>query len=296
MFGFLNINKPPHVTSRGAVNAIQKLIKPTRIGHAGTLDPLATGVLVLCVGPATRLTRFIQDQPKVYLADFELGVVSDTEDRYGKIETVSSAPEISAADLAAVLPSLTGEILQRPPAFSALKVKGKRAYTLARQGKNVQLSPRKILIHDLQLVEFCYPKFQLRIHCGSGTYVRSLGRDIGKKLGSGAIMTALQRVSIGEFELANSLNLEDLTETNLQNLLVNAAEPLGQLGSVQIPYEQIQRFANGHTWSFNTSRPCEMVKAIDPSGRLVAILKPKTETVFTPAINFAHYWIEHDLN
>jgi len=296
VFGFLNINKPPHVTSRGAVNTIQKLIKPTRIGHAGTLDPLATGVLVLCIGPATRLTRFIQDQPKVYLADFELGVVSDTEDRYGEKQVVPFAPEISAEDLAAVLPSFTGEILQRPPAFSALKVQGKRAYTLARQGKDVQLAPRKILIHELQLVEFSYPKFQLRIHCGSGTYVRSLGRDIGEKLGSGAIMTSLKRVSIGEFELANSLNLDDLTKSNLQNLLVNAAEPLGQLDSIEIPHEQIQRFANGHTWSFDAARPCEMVKAIDPSGRLVAILQRKTETVFTPAINFAHYWIEHDLN
>ena len=135
MFGFLNINKPPHVTSRGAVNAIQKLIKPTRVGHAGTLDPLATGVLVLCVGPATRLTRFIQDQSKVYLADFELGVVSDTEDRYGKKQTIPSAPEVSADELTAILPTFIGEILQRPPAFSALKIQGKRAYTLARQGK-----------------------------------------------------------------------------------------------------------------------------------------------------------------
>ena len=180
MFGFLNINKPPHFTSRGAVNAIQKLIKPTRVGHAGTLDPLATGVLVLCVGPATRLTRFIQDQPKVYLAEFELGVTSDTEDRYGEKSIVPFASEISAEALADVLPSFTGKILQRPPAFSALKVQGKRAYTLARQGKDVQLKPREIEVYDLQLVNFSFPKFQLRIRCGSGTYVRSLGRDIAK--------------------------------------------------------------------------------------------------------------------
>jgi tRNA pseudouridine55 synthase len=296
VFGFLNINKPPHVTSRGAVNTIQKLIKPTRVGHAGTLDPLATGVLVLCVGPATRLTRFIQDQPKVYLADFELGVVSDTEDRYGEKQVVPFAPEISAEDLAAVLPSFTGEILQRPPAFSALKIQGKRAYSLARQGKDVQLTPRKIQIHDLQLVDFAYPKFQLRIHCGSGTYVRSLGRDIGEKLGSGAIMTGLSRVSIGDFDLANAFNLDDLTKTNLEEHLVSPAAPLEQLESVQIPEEQIQRFANGHTWSFDTPRPWEMVKAVDPAGRLVAILQRKTDTLFTPSINFAHYWVEQGLN
>jgi tRNA pseudouridine55 synthase len=296
VFGFLNINKPPHVTSRGAVNAIQKLIKPTRVGHAGTLDPLATGVLVLCIGPATRLTRFIQDQPKVYLADFELGVVSDTEDRYGEKKTIPSAPEVSADDLAAVLPSFTGEILQRPPAFSALKVQGQRAYTLARQGKEVQLTPRKIQIHDLQLVNFSYPNFQLRIHCGSGTYVRSLGRDIGEKLGSGAIMTALTRASIGDFHLANAINLDEITKSNLDSHLVNAVQPLGQLESIEVPEEQIQRFANGHTWSFDTARPAEMVKAVDPQGRLVAVLQRKTDTLFTPAINFAHYWVEHKLN
>lgn len=296
MFGFLNINKPPHVTSRGAVNAIQKLIKPTRVGHAGTLDPLATGVLVLCVGPATRLTRFIQDQPKVYLADFELGVVSDTEDRYGKKQTIPFAPEISADELTAILPSFTGEILQRPPAFSAIKVQGKRAYTLARQGKEVQLTPRKIQIYDLQLVNFSYPKFQLRIHCGSGTYVRSLGRDIGETLGSGAIMTALSRVSIGDFQLDNAINLDEISKLNLESHLVNAAQPLDHLESIAIPAEQIQRFANGHTWSFETACPWKMVKALDPQGRLVAILQRKTDTLFTPAINFAHYWVKHELN
>ena len=293
MFGFLNINKPPHVTSRGAVNAVQKLIKPTRVGHAGTLDPLATGVLVLCIGPATRLTRFIQDQPKVYLADFELGIVSDTEDRYGEKTVVPSAPQISADQLAAVLPFFTGEILQRPPAFSALKLQGKRAYTLARQGKDVQLAPRKIQIHNLQLVDFSYPKFRLRIHCGSGTYVRSLGRDIGEKLGSGAIMTALTRVSIGDFQLANAISLDDIKESNLDSNLINASQPLNHLESIQIPKEEIERFANGHTWSFDTPPPWDLVKAMDPEGRLVAILQRKSAKLFTPAINFAHYWVEH---
>ncbi len=296
MFGFLNINKPPHVTSRCAVNAIQKLIKPTRVGHAGTLDPLATGVLVLCVGPATRLTRFVQDQPKVYLAEFELGVTSDTEDRYGEKSTVPFASEISAEALAGVLPSFTGKILQRPPAFSAVKVQGKRAYALARQGKAVQLKPREIEVYDLQLVNFSFPKFQLRIHCGSGTYVRSLGRDIAEKLGTGAIMTSLSRIAIGDFKLANALNLDDLTKENLEEHLINAAIPLEKYESIQIPLEQIQRFANGHTWSFDAPRPWEMVKAIDPKGRLVAILQRKTDTLFTPAINFSHYWIERGLN
>ncbi|MDA7859493.1 hypothetical protein N9B05_06680, partial [Mariniblastus sp.] len=144
-------------------------------------------------------------------------------DRYGEKKTVPSAPEVSADDLAAVLPSFTGEILQRPPAFSALKVQGQRAYTLARQGKEVQLTPRKIQIHDLQLVNFSYPNFQLRIHCGSGTYVRSLGRDIGEKLGSGAIMTALTRASIGDFHLANAICCSIFSTSSASSVCCRAA-------------------------------------------------------------------------
>ena len=121
------------------------------------------------------------------------------------------------------------------PRFPALKVQGKRAYTLARQGKEVQLTPRKIQIYDLQLVNFSYPKFQLRIHCGSGTYVRSLGRDIGETLGSGAIMTALSRVSIGDFQLDNAINLDEISKLNLESHLVNAAQPLDHLESNRNP-------------------------------------------------------------
>ena len=152
MIGFINLNKLPGQSSRDAVNAVQKLVRPAKIGHCGTLDPLATGVLVVCVGPATRLTNLVQEASKTYVGSFRLGVSSETEDIEGRLEPLADAPLITAAQIEAVLPKFAGEIQQMPPKFSALKVDGKRAYDLARQGKEVKLQPRLIQVYSLSLI------------------------------------------------------------------------------------------------------------------------------------------------
>jgi len=191
-----------------------------KVGHAGTLDPLATGVLVLCLGKATRLIQYVQDRPKSYLGTFQLGVTSTTCDREGELTETENLQPIQAAALEDLLPQFRGEIEQIPPRFSAVHVKGQRAYELARQDKDFQLEPRTVHIESLELVDWSFPSFSLQIVCGSGTYIRSLGRDLGEQLGCGAYMTDLVRTAIGEFTLENAISPDELSLDRIkQNLL-----------------------------------------------------------------------------
>ncbi len=199
MFGILNINKPMFATSRAAVNRIQSIVRPEKVGHAGTLDPMATGVLLVAVGRATRLVSRLQDLPKVYKAKFVFGQISDTDDSSGKVESTGRVTP-TAAQIVELLPNFHGEIEQVPPAFSAVHVEGKRAYKLARKGVAVELRPRTVRIDRIELLGGGEgAEFEFEIECGSGTYIRSIARDLGQQLGCGALMSALQRTRIGNF-------------------------------------------------------------------------------------------------
>lgn len=292
MFGFLNLNKIKYQTSREAVNLVQSIVKPSKVGHAGTLDPLATGVLVVAVGPATRLVQHVQGLSKTYLAEFRLGFESDTEDVAGQIVEIPAAPVIQESEMKRVLPEFVGELPQTPPRFSALKIQGERAYRLARQGKTVELKPRIIEIFSLELVWFKYPEFCLKIHCGSGTYVRSLGRDIGTRLGSGAIMTGLVRTRIGNFLLEESLASDAIDQDVIDRNLLLPQDHLNELKQVRVSDEQLLPFANGCAWTPDHPIHEEQIAAVDQSNRLLAILKKRSEQQFTPNVNFANYWIE----
>ncbi len=190
LVGFLNINKPRGVTSRWVVDQVKRLVKPAKSGHAGTLDPLATGVLVVGVGQATRLVDYVQQMRKCYRAEFLLGRTSPTEDVEGEITELSNAAVPTRLQIAAAVGQFIGDIMQRPPAFSALKVAGKRAYALARRGQEVELTPRLVTIHRLRVMEYEYPRLVIDTECSSGTYIRSLGRDVAEALGTGAVMSA----------------------------------------------------------------------------------------------------------
>jgi tRNA pseudouridine55 synthase len=210
--GIIILYKPKGETSRTTLNRLQRAVRSycrqghkLRVGHAGTLDPLAEGVLVACIGEATKLIEVIQMLPKYYTGTFQLGVTSDTEDVEGTIISLPNPPQPTLHMLHEVALRFVGRIRQRPPAYSALKIAGKRAYQLARQGEYVELAAREIEIYKIELVGYEYPIFRLKIECGSGTYVRSIGRDIGESLGSGAIMTALTREKIGPFSLTNAV-------------------------------------------------------------------------------------------
>jgi tRNA pseudouridine55 synthase len=214
MFGILNVNKPSGPTSRDCVNRIERAIRPVKCGHAGTLDPIASGVLLVMLGQAVRLTDAIHALPKEYLGHFQLGVSSESLDIESELTDVANAPLLDEADLIRVLPSFTGNIEQIPPRFSAVWIDGKRAHELARQGKEFDVPKRRITIHRLELVSFNYPNFALRVQCSTGTYIRTLASDIARTLSSDAIMTGLQRVSVGPFELDDSIELDQLLDSD----------------------------------------------------------------------------------
>ena len=290
MIGFINLNKPPGQSSRDAVNVVQRLVRPAKIGHCGTLDPLATGVLVVCVGPATRLTNLVQEASKTYVGDFRLGVSSETEDIEGQLEPLIDAPVITADQIEAVLPEFTGEIAQMPPKFSALKVNGKRAYDLARQGKEVELKPRQIKVYSLRLTAFDYPHFQLEIECGTGTYVRSLGRDIGARVGSAAIMTALVRTAIGGFSIDVAVSSNDLDADNIGQYLLPVDNCLQGVERVVLGDDQALGLVDAKPVCLPDHAGSERVVAVDGQGRVLAVLLRREDSVFTPKINFARYW------
>lgn len=213
--GVLNINKPAGMTSRDVVNRVIKFVRPAKAGHAGTLDPMATGVLVVCVGHATRLISFVQEGQKRYRGRFRLGQTSDTDDITGNLVEGGAWSGITRDALKELLSDFTGRIDQVPPQFSAVHVQGQRAYDLARRGEAVQLNARPVEIHSLTLTEFTPPDFELELECGSGTYVRSIGRDLGERLGCGAVMTQLERLAVSPFELCCAVELDVLTAASV---------------------------------------------------------------------------------
>ncbi len=287
MFGLLNINKPLHHTSRDVVNRVQRLVRPVKVGHAGTLDPLATGVLVLCLGPATRLIQYVQQLPKQYTGTFLLGRRSDSDDLEGDVLELDNPVVPTVEQVLAALPEFVGTIQQRPPIFSAIKVKGKRAYALARAGKEVRLEPRSVTVHDLQFVRYDYPELVLDIHCGSGTYIRALGRDLAERLGTAAVMSSLERTAIGDFTVNSASDLVDLSEDSLTEHLLPAESAVQQLRAVELTGKELHRISNGLTIERPKHGFQAEVAAFDASGQLVAILAPRDSGQLRPISNLA---------
>ena len=247
---------------------------------------------MVCVGPATRLTNLVQEAPKTYVGGFRLGVSSDTEDIEGQLEPLADAPVITAAQIEAVLPEFIGEIQQMPPKFSALKVNGKRAYDLARQGKEVELKLRQIQVHSLRLTAFDFPNFQLEIECGTGTYVRSLGRDIAARVGSAAIMTALERTAIGSFSVEQAVGRNDLDAENIAQHLLPVDRCLQGVERVVLDDDQALGLVDAKPVCLPDCSGLDRVVAVDGQGRVLAILLRREGGVFTPKINFSKYWNE----
>ena len=267
------------------VDRVQRLAKPAKVGHAGTLDPLASGVLVVGVGQATRLMEYVQRMPKTYRATFLLGRTSTTEDIEGEI-TILSAAEPSRNDLEQAAVSLTGTVLQRPPDYSALKVAGKRAYALARAGQTLDLAAREIRVDRLEIVRYEYPELQLDVVCGSGTYVRSLGRDLALRAGTGAVMSALVRLAIGEFTLATALDPACLTNETLAGALLPPELAVrGLIRQCVLNGAELGRVAQGLAVLL-PGETDEQLAALDPQGRLVAVLERREEGMYAAFKNF----------
>jgi len=296
--GILNVRKRRGPTSRDVVNAIQACVRPNKVGHAGTLDPLATGVLVVCVGPATRLVECIQRMRKRYRATFRFGWRSDTDDVEGRLER-DERRQPSRDELTAVLARYHGAIEQVPPDYSAVKVRGRRAYDLARRGEQVALRPRAVRIHAMTLVDYAYPDWTVDVECGSGTYVRSLGRDIAKDLGVSAIMAALTRESIGLFAIDGAVDPPRWDAACVAEHLLPIGMAVAELRRASVSNEQARRLRAGQRLDIGSvpavvdppggyAPPGECgvlpsmgdVAAFDSDGRLVALIEARSDGWF----------------
>lgn len=288
MNGFLNIDKPQGLTSRSVVDHVNRLLRERgftrgtlpKVGHAGTLDPLATGVLVVAIGAATRLIELVQSRSKTYRGSFLLGKRSDTEDVAGQVVDgdVTRASAVTRAELDAALAEFRGRIEQVPPAYSAVKVAGRRAYELARRGTTVELEAKTVEIHRLDVARFEPPKLTLDIECSSGTYIRSLGRDIGERLGCGAVMSALERSRVGPFELSEAISVSHLTADSMLGHLQPCQVAVSHLPAHVCDDSEIARLSHGlsiapheSAWQRRTSDRPEVFALLDATESLVAI-------------------------
>jgi tRNA pseudouridine55 synthase len=264
MVGLLNINKPVGMTSRRVVDIAVRCAGTKRMGHAGTLDPLASGVLVVCVGWATRLVPFVQERPKRYSAKFLLGRRSDTDDTTGDVVVVPGAPQPTRVQIESALRSFIGEIMQVPPQYSAVHVEGRRAHSLARSGTTFPLAARPVHVSRIDLVACEYPELTVNIECGSGTYIRAIARDLGNALGCGAVMSALVRERIGPFSLDNAVTIDELTSRPLNELLL---PPL--LAVAHLPRHQASAADSGELLY---GRSIEAPERLDQTSGLVALV------------------------
>lgn len=248
MIGILNIYKPKGITSHDVVSFVRRQLKMKRIGHTGTLDPLATGVLPVLVGNATKLSDIIMADEKKYVARVILGVTTDTDDTTGEV-IEKKAVSIKEEQLNEAIKKFVGEIEQIPPMYSAIKVDGKKLYQLARQGVEIERKPRKITIYSIEIKNFDGVSFDMHVHCSKGTYIRALCRDIGTSLGTGACMDALERTMSGVFTKENSYTFEEIEkavqENRIKELLLAADSVLGEFARVDATEENVIKIKNG---------------------------------------------------
>lgn len=245
MNGFLNLFKPKGVSSAYVLNAVKRSIRGEVVGHMGTLDPLASGVLPVAIGKSTRLFDYLLDKKKVYVAHFTFGYQTDTLDLEGKVEkTCDFIPDFKRVK--AECKKLVGDIMQVPPIYSAKCVNGKRSYELARKGQKIELPPKKVTINSIDILEqISSAEFKVRIECKGGTYIRSIARDLGELCSSCATMTALERVESGIFTLENSVNAEDFINSNDKSSLLIPPHEVVDYPCINLNAKQTERLFNG---------------------------------------------------
>lgn len=281
--GVLVVDKPVGLTSHDVVQIIRRGTGIRRAGHTGTLDPRASGVLVILIGPAVRLSEFVSASDKRYQATIHLGASTDTYDSEGVI-VAPHGPTVPVADIDEddfneVLQRFVGEIEQIPPPYSAVKVQGKKAYEMAREGEEVDLAPRIIKVYSLDVLEWAPPEVVVDVYCSSGTYVRSLANDLGKALGTGAHLVGLRRTKSGRFTLRDAVPLRRLQETfdagNWYRNLIPAAEALADWLVIELDVDQVERIRHGHRIPAEPGQT-GWARAITQQGDLVALLEVDT--------------------
>lgn len=283
LFGFLNIYKPKGLTSHDVVARLRKITKVRQIGHTGTLDPFATGVLPICIGKATRLIEYLDDD-KEYLATVQFGKNTATYDLEGEI-TATFDKKVTEEDVKNALKDFEGEISQIPPIYSAIKVNGKKLYDYARQGQDIEIKPRKVTISKIELKEFdkTSQSAKITVACSKGTYIRSIAYDLGAKLGCGGYLTALERTKAGKFQVNTAIKLEDLTEVS--QIVVNLINPLDMLNIPIHNLSESERERVSHGMSIcNSDFPDSDIVILSYGGRIYAIGKVEQNKILVKKV------------
>lgn len=290
--GVLNIYKEKGFTSHDVVAKMRGILQQKKIGHTGTLDPDAVGVLPVCLGNATRLADMLTDRDKEYEAAMRLGVKTDTQDLSGTV--LEEKPvAVSEAEVETVIQSFAGSYEQVPPMYSALKVNGKRLYELAREGREVERRPRSVSLYRIEILSMQMPEVSIRVSCSKGTYIRTLCHDIGEKLGCGAAMSSLKRTKSGCFTLDTAITLSELErlrdEKNVEKVLIPVDAMFDELAQVHVPDIYIKAVQNGNLFSLHQIMerrmfgPNEEVRVYDGTGRFYGIYTfDREEGVFKP--------------
>jgi tRNA pseudouridine55 synthase len=274
-FGLIIVDKPVGPTSHKVVSIVRRGTGARKVGHAGTLDPRASGVLVLCLGSATRLSEYLSTASKRYEALIRFGSATRTYDAEGDVlHKTGNAP--SRKEIEEILPDFRGDINQVPPPFSAIKVNGSKAYELAREGKEVELDPRQVTIYDLQLRSYKAPDLSLEIECSAGTYIRALAHDLGERLSTGAHLAALRRIKAGPFTIDDAIPFPKLEVGFMvdkwERYLVPAVDALPDFPIVSVSQEEFDRIKHGHRIPAEAGSE-GLARAVSSEGELIAILE-----------------------
>lgn len=272
MFGFFNIDKPLGMTSHDVVARIRRVFKIKKVGHAGTLDPLASGVLVICVGSATRLSDDVMHGEKGYRARVKFGVTTTTYDREGEITAQNPVDHLTAEAVMDALRGFVGEIDQVPPMYSAIKHGGKKLYDLARSGVEVERAPRRVTIDELTLREWISPEAVIDVRCSAGTYIRSLAFDLGEALGVGAHLSGLIRTRSGAFSLTNAVALDTLLDADPRDYLITPRDAFPDVPSITLSDFQVQEIQHGRAIPVPEQADSARVMGYNHVNTLIAIL------------------------
>lgn len=275
MDGILNINKAIGMTSHDVVAKIRKLLKQKRVGHAGTLDPAASGVLPICVGQGTRVAEYLSESGKAYQAEILFGIVTDTYDAEGSIVRIADVSNLTLTEIEAILPQFLGPQMQLPPRYSAIKLQGQPAYKRMRSGEEITLEARPIELYQLQILDWQPPRLTLTVQCSKGTYIRSLAYDLGERLGYGAHLSALIRTRSGPFVLSESVTLERIAEAIEQGTLEHLVSPadtvLQQYPALHLDAATVERVLHGNAFRHDEQSHTALARVYDTQGRFLAI-------------------------
>lgn len=289
MRGVLNINKPAGISSYDVIRRLKPVLRPRRIGHAGTLDPIASGVLLILLNEATKISRVLMELDKEYEAEITFGIETDTDDTTGRVIREAPVPEISAGELSRFLEeNFSGEVWQVPPDYSALKQAGVPLYRRARAGMPVEKRPRRVRVYEITLSAWEPPVARIGVRVSSGTYVRALARDIGRALGSAATLSGLVRTRVGEFRLRDSLSLEEVQKTGAEivHRLVPVEQALRHLPRLEVGPEIADQLLAGKRPVWHGALPADagLLVAVSPERGFVALVRFRSGVLITERV------------